>query len=112
MGRKNSRANRTRLQRRQRGEKPLKVSGLPAIQIEDLIIPDGVCNFQGRKKARFATEERAATALRQAQHNRARRGSGHVEKRYYPCPEGGCGGFHLTSRETYDADAWKRRQNG
>ncbi len=65
-------------------------------------MPDGQCSFQGKPKARFATKEKAAAALKQAQQQRARVGSTHVEKRYFACPEGGCGGFHLTSRESFD----------
>lgn len=72
--------------------------------LEKMVVPDGQCRMFGavKPKARFATEEKAAQALRQAQKTRARQGTGHVEKRFYPCPEGGCGGFHLTSREAYD----------
>lgn len=47
------------------------------------------------------TEADANKALAQAQADRARRGSQHVEKRAYACPPGGCGGYHLTSRETF-----------
>lgn len=109
MGRKNDRVRRKnangRLPRRARGERPVKVPGPTAIPSADLtriILPDGQCRAFGKVKARFATKEKAAQALKQAQKTRARTGSLHVEKRYYPCPEGGCGGFHLTSREEYD----------
>lgn len=110
MGRKNNNVRRSndrgRLQRRQRGERPIKAVGPTAPlggDLSKIILPDGQCTaFSIRPKARFATEEKAAAALRQAQKVRARQGSTHVEKRFYPCPEGGCGGFHLTSREAYD----------
>lgn len=66
------------------------------------MIPDGTCHFIRRSpKAMFATKEKAEKALRQAQLNRQRIGSGRMEKRFYKCPEGGCGGYHLTSREEY-----------
>ncbi len=112
MGRKNRNASRTRLARRVKGEgRPPKITTTPRVQVEDLVLPDGQCRFQGKRpKARFATQAKARKALEQAQRQRAKTGSGHVEKRFYPCPEGGCGGYHLTSRETYDEEAWKRRQ--
>jgi hypothetical protein len=120
MGRKNDRVRRAndkgRLNRRRNDLEPKRVMHreLPRIRVEELVMPDGQCRFQSprKPKARFATEEKAAKALVQAQHQRARVGSPHVEKRYYACPEGGCGGFHLTSRETFDEDLWKRRRNG
>lgn len=110
MGRKNDRVRRSndrgRLARRQRGERPIKVTGptsVPDADLSKIVLPDGQCTvFSIRPKARFATREKAAAALAQAQKVRARQGSLHVEKRFYPCPEGGCGGFHLTSREQYD----------
>lgn len=109
MARKNNNVRRSntkgRLPRRQRGERPAKISvPTPRNPVEDMIIPDGQCTFMNprKPKARFATPEKAAKALRQAQRLRARTGSKHVEKRYYRCPEGGCGGYHLTSREQFD----------
>lgn len=101
-----------RLNRREKGASrsgPPTASGIQRISAEELVIPDGSClRNPARPKARFATEAKARLALDQAQRQRARMGSGHMEKRYYACPEDrGCGGFHLTSRETYD-DAWKR----
>lgn len=103
MPRKNSNAIRGRLKARE-GQELLDVRSQPRIPVEDLVMPDGQCGFQSKRrpKARFATEEKAAKALLQAQQQRARVGSGHVEKRYYACPEGGCGGFHLTSRTEYE----------
>lgn len=109
MGRKNSNVRRKnvkgRLDRRERGLPPIKpMTQQPRVSVEDLVLPDGQCRFQTKRKpkARFATAEKAQRALIQAQQQRARTGSPHVEKRYYKCPEGGCGGYHLTSREAYD----------
>ena len=77
-----------------------------------MVLPDGRCNFMNpaRPKARFATKEKADKALVQAQKKRQFSGSGHVEKRVYRCPEGGCEGWHLTSREVFDENLRKRRQ--
>lgn len=112
MSRKNSNVGRknVRKDRRQRGEgRPPKAPQRPRTVVETMVVPDGRCFFRNRHgKARFATEEKARAGLRQAQNERARIGSGHVEKRFYACPEGGCGGFHLTSRESYDPTAWSR----
>lgn len=113
MGRKNSQVRRAnaqgRLARRQKGEGRInKQADQRRIRVEEMVLPDGQCEFQSKRpKARFATEARAAKALAQAQRQRARIGSGHVEKRYYACPEGGCGGYHLTSRETFDVKPWQ-----
>jgi hypothetical protein len=115
MGRKNDNVRRKnvkgRMDRRERGASPFQpVKQQPRVPLEELVLPDGMCMFQTKRrpKARFATEEKAQKALRQAQQQRARTGSAHVEKRYYQCPEGGCGGFHLTSREAYDEGQRKR----
>jgi hypothetical protein len=84
---------------------------LPRVKIEDLVLPDGQCkHFTKRPKARFATKDKAEKALHQAQQQRARIGSGHVEKRTYKCPDGGCSGWHLTSRETFDQETWNQRR--
>lgn len=114
MGRSNqaARQRNKRLNRRHKGESRLTTSTrtIPRVEAESLIIPDGSCLRNARKpKAKFNTREKAAAALKQAQRMRTRQGSGHVEKRFYLCEpnEGGCGGYHLTSRETYDP-AWKR----
>lgn len=109
MGRKNRNAARARLSRKGEG----RIPQLPVrrVAIDELIIPDGQCTFRTRKpKARFSTKAKAETALSQARRQRERIGSGHVEKRVYQCPEGGCGGFHLTSRESYDENAWSARR--
>ena len=113
MGRKNSKVRRAndrgRLSRRGRDESRQVRVPNSRIDIEKMVLPEGKCFFQSRRgKAIFRTEEKAATALRQAQAQRRFSGSGHVEKRYYRCPEGGCGGYHLTSREAFDENAWKR----
>jgi hypothetical protein len=117
MGRKNNNVRRSndkgRMTRRMKGESPMpQVKAQPRISIEDMVLPDGQCRFQTprRPKARFATREKADIALKQAQQQRARTGTGHVEKRVYECPEGGCGGFHLTSRETFDDGVRQFRQ--
>lgn len=108
MGRKNSRVGRKndrgRIARQMLAEiQPHKqVHGI-RIPVEKLIMPSGQCSFQSkRSKAIFATKEIANEALKQAQLKRAKTGSGHVEKRVYACPEGGCGGYHLSSRESFD----------
>lgn len=118
MGRKNSNVRRSndkgRLARRQRGELHIHPSKqMPRIHLEDLVLPDGQCRFMNprRPKARFATKAKAEKALIQAQQQRARTGSLHVEKRAYPCPEGGCGGWHLTSRESFDENLRKTRMS-
>lgn len=108
MARKNKNV-RQRRSRRQYADTILpartKHNEIPRVSVEDLIMPDGHCtSFQhpSRKpKASFATEEKAKKALRQAQLQRQRQGSTYMEKRYYACPAGGCGGYHLTSREEY-----------
>lgn len=117
MPRRNDRARQRnikgRLNRRQKGEPRLQTAHeIPRIPLEDLVLPDGQCFFpnRNRPKAMFATRQKAQKALDQAKLQRTRSGSAHVEKRYYACPEGGCGGYHLTSREEYDEGAWKRRQ--
>ena len=65
-------------------------------------MPKGKCYFRSRYGKLIFTEAEAGKALRQAQANRERHGSGHREERTYACPEGGCGGWHLTSRKTYE----------
>lgn len=114
MGRSNkaARAKNNRMNRRPKGEPrglPPRPN-IPRIPVSDLILPDGRCTRNPRRpKDMFATREKAQKALDQAQHARARMGSGHVERRFYLCEksEGGCGGYHLTSRESYD-NTWKR----
>lgn len=106
VARKNSRKD-----RRQKGADRVPQPVIPRVRLEELILPDGQCTFQGRKpKVRFVTKAKADRALRQAQHERARTGSTKVEKRVYKCPEGGCEGWHLTSREEFDEDLWRRRR--
>jgi hypothetical protein len=115
VGRSNqaARQRNRRLDRRVKGESRRSLNpAIPRVDAAALIIPDGSCTRNPRRmKAKFNTEEKAAAALRQAQQQRIRRGSGHMERRYYLCheSEGGCGGYHLTSREEYDP-AWKRGQ--
>jgi hypothetical protein len=106
--RKNSRRD-----RRQKGVGRTPKPVIPRVRLDDLVLPDGQCRFQTRKpKARFDTKDKAEKALVQAQKQRERTGSTHVEKRVYKCPEGGCGGWHLTSREQFDEKAWRERRKG
>lgn len=117
MARKNGKVRRSndkgRLARRSRGEHipRQQVKQQPRVPVEDLILPDGKCDLMSKRrpKARFGSKEKANAALRQAQQQRARTGTGHVEKRVYECPEGGCGGWHLSSREAFDDDIRKSR---
>lgn len=103
MPRKNSRVRRAndrdRRAREAARQAPKRAKDIRREPLEALVLPDGQCTL--RPKARFATEEKAARALASAQRDRARKGSSRVEKRYYKCPEESCGGYHLTSRETY-----------
>lgn len=114
MGRKNGNVQRKnrRLDRRDRGAIRPPRADIQRISLTDLVLPDRQCLFQNprRPKASFATQEKAERALIQAQQERARRGSAHVEKRVYRCPEGGCGGWHLTSRESFDEGLWQGRR--
>lgn len=102
-----------RLNRRDHGSNRAPIRQQPRVRSEDMILPDGQCTFQSnnRPKARFADKMKAEAALRQAQRQRARTGSGHVEKRTYKCPEGGCEGWHLTSREAFDDGVRKFRRD-
>lgn len=72
--------------------------------ISKMVLPTGRCFFRSRRgKLIFRTEADAQSALRQAKDKRVHQpANGHVECRYYACPDGGCGGFHLTSREEYE----------
>lgn len=116
MARKNSRVRRSndrgRLARRQPGDPGVpKAPQQARIRVEDIVMPEGQCRFGTAKpKARFGTRAGADKALAQAQQQRARIGSTHVEKRVYHCPDGGCEGWHLTSREAFDESAWKVRR--
>lgn len=78
-------------------------SRAPAPDITQMVVPKGRCHFRTRnpKGKLIFTEAEAERALKQAQASRARRGSAYAEERTYACPEGGCGGWHLTSRSTY-----------
>lgn len=108
---KAARAKSRRLDRRPPGERRVIPKGVPPrTDLADLVMPDGRCMRNPRRpKDIFYSVEKAQKALEQAQRARIRMGSGHMEKRFYLCKEseGGCGGHHLTSRESYDP-AWKR----
>lgn len=103
MGRKNvTRGRRPQAKRRPDGTRGGRIAGwTPPPAIEALIIPRGKCFFRSRKGKMIFTQEEAARALRQAQQGRRSTGSAYAEKRAYACPAGGCGGWHLTSRENY-----------
>lgn len=89
---------------------PRRADGLPAtkpgrrtprVPIEQMVVPVGKCYFRSRHgKLRF-TEAEIEKVLRQVRLDRESKGIAHAEQRYYPCPEGGCGDFHLTSRTEY-----------
>lgn len=107
MPRKNSRVGRSndrgRIARQKHSELKTTLSKRLRLDPDRIVVPDGQCSFMARRpKARFATEAKAKIALAQAQKNRERMGSGNVERRYYACPEGGCSGYHLTSRSEYE----------
>ena len=75
----------------------------PESDLSKLVLPTGKCYFRSRHgKLIFKTAQQAQSALNQAASKRRYQANGHVEKRFYPCPEGGCGGFHLTSRDEYE----------
>lgn len=100
MGRKNHRGGRPQARRRFDGSAAKPRAVLPPV--ETLVVPKGKCYFRSRNgKLIFATEIDAQKALRQARHKRRLQGTAHQEERFYPCPEGGCGGYHLTSRTHY-----------
>lgn len=119
MGRKNSKVRRAndrgRLQRGAREKSILAppVVGIPRVKVEDMVLPDSYCSFQGKRKASFSTKDKAAVALKQARQQRARTGATEerTEKRFYPCPEGGCGGYHLTARSEFDEKLWRQRRD-
>jgi hypothetical protein len=102
MPRKNSTMRNRQAPRRERGvPAPRRVPHMAPVPIEKIVVPKGRCFFRSRHgKLRFSADE-VAKALKQAQHNRKLKGSTHSEARYYECPPGGCGDYHLTSRESY-----------
>lgn len=101
VGRSNDRGRRARIAAEERGS--IAPRRDIQINVEKMVTPDGRCYFRNRfGKDIFKTKEKAQRALKQVQIQRLRSGTGHVERRFYACPEGGCGGFHLTSREEYE----------
>ena len=102
MSRRNHVKRRPQARRRAEGVPSVKPNRrLTRVPIEEMVVPVGRCYFRSRHgKLRF-TKDEIDKALKHAQRNRAAKGSTHVEERYYPCPEGGCGDFHLTSRTEY-----------
>jgi len=101
MPRKNkSRRNPQAYRRGKDAPPPLKRNPMLKVPLEQMVIPKGRCYFRSRKgKLRF-TEAEVGKALEQARRSREARGlpPDTAAKRYYPCPEGGCGDYHLTSR--------------
>ena len=116
MGRKNSRVRRSN-DRGRRNRKKLEELGVArgqrtTIPLEDIVMPDGRCNFVAKRKpkVRFSDEDKARRALAQAQQKRLDTGSSHTEKSVFRCPPGGCGGWHLSSREEFDEELWQGRR--
>lgn len=102
MGRRNKNVGSRKTRREYRGSGVRNPDlNIPRLPVERSVIPDGRCTGR-RPKARFATKEKAQAALRQAQLNRSRIGSPWVEKRVYECPLPDCGGWHLSSRDSFD----------
>lgn len=112
MGRSNKAARRRNssnvTRRREKGEPrftPRTDSSIPRVPAEDLIIPDGYCHKNPKRPlVKFNTRAKAQAALDQARIMRARMRSGRVEKRFFECEVayGGCGGYHLTSRDDFN----------
>jgi hypothetical protein len=107
MPRKNHRPNRPQRRRvpvDQGVPRALRGVSAKPVPIDKMVLPKGRCFFRSKKgKLIFSTKADAEKALVQAKANRKRQtANGHVECRFYECPEGGCGGFHLTSREQYE----------
>lgn len=110
MGRKNRNASRRnikgRLDRREAPQVKRRTGPAYRPPLEKIVMPDGQCHFPNRRKPKvtFLTEEKAAKALAQAQAKRRSLGDTRYERRYYRCEpieKGGCGGFHLSARETW-----------
>lgn len=70
----------------------------PPVSVDKIVVPLGRCYFVARKGLLMFTAEDVERALAQAQKGRDRTGSGHRETGTFPCPPGGCGYHHLTSR--------------
>lgn len=104
MSRRNHTKRRPQARRRADGlPTPKRSPNLKKTPIEEMVVPVGRCYFRSRYgKLRF-TEAEAEKALKQAKRNREVDGKAYAEARYYPCPEGGCGDYHLTSRVSYVA---------
>jgi hypothetical protein len=107
MPRKNTRVARRKTIRKYQAAQPAKGNRrLAPVPIETVVVPKGKCFFRSRNGKLKFTKEQADSALRQAQHGRAIRGSDKVESRYYLCEDGragSCGFYHLTSREQWTA---------
>lgn len=84
--------------RRSKPQAPRKQVQHPRVRTT-VVKPVGRCPLPHRKY-QFATEEIAAEALEQARIYKVANGNtGHLEQRYYLCPE--CGLYHLTSRKVW-----------
>lgn len=108
MGRKNKNVRRSNDRKRLHRE---KTAALPKrdrharVDVERMVTPAGKCYFQTWNGLDiYPTPAIARRALEQVQAQRRFSGSGRIEKRFFECPEGGCGGYHLTSREEYDGN--------
>lgn len=100
MPRRNHRSGHPQARRRADGSRGQVAP--PPPPVERLIVPTGKCFFRSRRgKLIFPDEAAARKALQQAKAARQRAGSPYAERRVYACPTGGCDGWHLTSRETY-----------
>ncbi len=104
MGRRNNRAQGRGRPQAQRNP----WAGLPAPIRRDVesmpVLPiSGRCPGP-KHRLRYATERIALEALVQVRRDRKRKGhpEASIEKRAYECEIGGCGGWHLTSRETFE----------
>jgi len=102
MSRRNHSKRRPQARRREAGiPAPKRNHKLARVPIEEMVVPVGKCYFRSRHgKLRFTAGE-VDKALAQAKRNREVNGNAYSEERYYECPPGGCGDFHLTSRTTY-----------
>lgn len=104
MGRKNHPKHSPQFRRRP-ADIPAPLMSRPAPKpVEKTIVPHGRCHLN-HGKLKFHEVE-VQQALREAQALRRARGQlEHMERRAYECvkSKGGCGSWHLTSREQWNA---------
>lgn len=67
-----------------------------------MVLPDGKCTLK-RQKDRYDTKSKAEAAMAQVNRSLQNYPESAKIKRVYKCPSEGCGGWHLTSREKFDA---------